>query len=241
MSVREGLLALLTAGPKHGYQLRHEFETATAGVWPLNIGQVYTTLERLQRDGLVEAADAAGLADSDAAASGKVGERRRYRLTPHGREELGDWFSAGPDLAPHREPTVIKVLVAMHTTGVDVRQVIDVQRQALLAHLAEQQRARRKAFAEHAEPTEHADGAESSQATDATGPAPPTAATDRLTASMMFDALVTRTEADLRWLDLCDEQLARAGRADALATPPPPLPGAAPSPRRTTSSTKDRS
>ncbi|MTA12752.1 MAG: PadR family transcriptional regulator, partial [Actinobacteria bacterium] len=35
MSVREGLLALLTAGPKHGYQLRQEFESATAGVWPL--------------------------------------------------------------------------------------------------------------------------------------------------------------------------------------------------------------
>ena len=183
MSVREGLLALLAAGPKHGYQLRQEFESATAGIWPLNIGQVYTTLERLQRDGLVEEVTADDSSD-----------RRRFRLTVDGRADLRDWLSSGPDPAPAREPTMIKVLVAMHTDGVDVRQVIDVQRQALLTHLAEQQRARRKAAADAREV-----GAR--EAGDDVEP--------DVTTLMMFDALVTRTEADLRWLDLCDEHLAR--------------------------------
>ena len=54
MSVRHALLALLSEGPKYGLQLRQEFEARTGDVWPLNIGQVYTTLQRLERDNLVE-------------------------------------------------------------------------------------------------------------------------------------------------------------------------------------------
>ena len=54
LSVRHALLGLLSEGPKYGLQLREEFEAATGEVWPLNIGQVYTTLQRLERDGLVE-------------------------------------------------------------------------------------------------------------------------------------------------------------------------------------------
>ena len=54
MSVRHALLALLSEGPKYGLQLRQEFEERTGEVWPLNVGQVYTTLQRLERDGLIE-------------------------------------------------------------------------------------------------------------------------------------------------------------------------------------------
>ena len=52
--VKNGLLALLERGPMYGYQLRAEFEASTGATWPLNVGQVYTTLSRLERDGLVE-------------------------------------------------------------------------------------------------------------------------------------------------------------------------------------------
>ena len=55
MSVPHALLALLTEGPKYGLRLQNEFEARTGEVWPLNVGQVYTTLQRLERDGLVEA------------------------------------------------------------------------------------------------------------------------------------------------------------------------------------------
>ena len=83
MSVRQALLALLEQGPMYGYQLRAEFEQRTGATWPLNVGQVYTTLTRLERDGLVE---------------GRAGDRRRgatsiYRVTDAGRDEVAAWFT----------------------------------------------------------------------------------------------------------------------------------------------------
>ena len=86
MAVREGLLALLNEGPSHGYQLKTAFEAATGGAWSLNVGQVYTTLDRLQRDGFVT--------------SDEVDGQKRYAITPAGREELGGWWSTSPVDAP---------------------------------------------------------------------------------------------------------------------------------------------
>lgn len=117
MSVRHALLALLSEGPRYGLQLRQEFEARTGEVWPLNVGQVYTTLQRLERDGLVE---------SDA---GEDGPQRNFRITPDGLEELTEWLRTPPDLtAPPRDELVIKVLVALRVPGVDVHQVIQVHR-----------------------------------------------------------------------------------------------------------------
>ena len=73
MSVRYALLALLSEGPKYGLQLQQEFEAGTGEAWPLNVGQVYTTLRRLDRDGLVEAADG----DTE-------GSQQTYRITDQG-------------------------------------------------------------------------------------------------------------------------------------------------------------
>ena len=74
MSVRHALLALLSEGPKYGLQLREEFEARTGEVWPLNVGQVYTTLQRLERDGLVESDDT-----EDAGPAEGVPDHRRGR------------------------------------------------------------------------------------------------------------------------------------------------------------------
>ncbi len=80
MSIRHGLLALLDQGPRYGYQLRTEFEARAGATWPLNVGQVYTTLSRLERDGLVEPA-------------GEDDEGHQfYAATDAGREELRTWF-----------------------------------------------------------------------------------------------------------------------------------------------------
>ena len=79
MSVRHALLALLSEGPKYGLQLREEFEARTGEVWPLNVGQVYTTLQRLERDGLVES-------DGD----GQDGPQKGFRITAAGAQELLD-------------------------------------------------------------------------------------------------------------------------------------------------------
>lgn len=117
MSVRHALLALLSDGPRYGLQLRQEFEARTGDVWPLNVGQVYTTLQRLERDGLVE---------SDA---GDDGPQRHFRITAEGLDELTEWLRTPPDLSsPPRDELVIKVLVALQVPGVDVHQVIQVHR-----------------------------------------------------------------------------------------------------------------
>ena|SRR5487761_24072 len=121
MSVRHALLALLSERPKYGLQLRQEFETGTGEVWPLNVGQVYTTLQRLERDGMIESDDPDGAEDA--------GPQKAFHITEEGREELGQWLRTPPDLSlPPRDELVIKVLVAMQVPGVDVREVIQVHR-----------------------------------------------------------------------------------------------------------------
>ncbi len=109
MSVRHALLALLSDGPKYGMQLRQEFEDRTGEVWPLNVGQVYTTLQRLERDGLVES-------DDDGNSDGDEGPQRGFRITTEGAAELATWLRTPPDMtSPPRDELVIKVLVALQS------------------------------------------------------------------------------------------------------------------------------
>ena len=122
MSVKHALLALLSEGPKYGLQLREEFESGTGEVWPLNVGQVYTTLQRLERDGLVESDDTT-----------EVGPQKGFRITAAGAEELAEWLRTPPDLSsPPRDELVIKVLVALRVPGVDVHDVLQVHRRYLV-------------------------------------------------------------------------------------------------------------
>lgn len=122
MSVRHALLALLSDGPKYGLQLRDEFEARTGEVWPLNVGQVYTTLQRLERDGLVQ---------TDGAAD--EGPQKGYVITAAGTRELTDWLETPPaDAQPPRDELLIKVLVAMQVPGVDVSDVVQVHRRRLI-------------------------------------------------------------------------------------------------------------
>jgi DNA-binding PadR family transcriptional regulator len=126
MSIRHGLLALLERGPMYGYQLRSEFEAATGATWPLNVGQVYTTVARLERDGLVRSGD------SDA--EGRV----TYALTDDGREEVGRWFASPVARQGRpRDELAIKLALALTTPGVDVHRVVQAQRTATLRSLQE--------------------------------------------------------------------------------------------------------
>jgi DNA-binding PadR family transcriptional regulator len=138
MSVRYGLLALLAEEPTHGYHLKTEFETRTGGSWALNIGQVYTTLQRLERDGLV-------VAERNEGDSGEA-DRTDYRITAAGRVQLNDWFASPvvPE-GPPRDELTIKVLLAIAANDVDVTDVLQRQRSATLAQL--QAYTRRKAQA----------------------------------------------------------------------------------------------
>jgi DNA-binding PadR family transcriptional regulator len=123
LSVRHSLLALLSSGPMHGYGLKTEFETATGDVWPLNVGQVYTTLGRLERDGLVTAE-----ADDEG--------QKVYEITAAGRDELGRWFETPvPREVIPRQELAIKLVFAVRSGMADVADVVQRQRVATVRAL----------------------------------------------------------------------------------------------------------
>lgn len=199
MSVRQAMLALLEQGPMYGYQLRAEFEQRTGEAWPLNIGQVYSTLTRLERDGLVEVvggAQGTSSPDSDR-------QHVSYRATDEGRAEVSQWFATPvPRSQPPRDELAIKLAIAVTLPGVDVTTIIQRQRSATMASLQDYTRLKRTGRA--ADPAEPAD----------------------LAWSLVLDALVFDAEAEVRWLDHCEARLRRAAleredaRTDAATASP---------------------
>ncbi|WP_203137828.1 PadR family transcriptional regulator [Microbacterium sp. JZ31] len=129
MSVRQSLLAILDQAPCYGYQLRAEFERRTGGTWALNVGQIYNTLERLERDGLVTrvAADEQG--------------HVYWQIADAGRAQVRAWLSTAVDRGQAaRDELAMKLALAATLPGVDVAAVIQAQRSATLARLQELQR-----------------------------------------------------------------------------------------------------
>lgn len=137
MSVKHALLALLSSAPSTTYQLRKDFDASTGQTWPLNIGQVSTTLQRLDRDGLVERA----AEDEEADGSATPG---LWRLTDAGRGELAGWWRS-PVLRTDRgrDELVIKLALAVTVVGVDVADLVQRQRSATHSMLHDVTRLRR--------------------------------------------------------------------------------------------------
>ena len=129
MSVRQSLLAILDQGPCYGYQLRHEFDRRTGSTWPLNVGQIYNTLERLERDGLVQ--------------RGETDEHGHvyWRITRAGSAEAARWLATPVLRAPAtREELAVKLAVAATLPGVDATEILRTQRDASQHRLDELRR-----------------------------------------------------------------------------------------------------
>ena len=201
MSIRQAMLAILEQGPMYGYQLRAEFEQRTGETWPLNIGQVYTTLTRLERDGLVEVVpeDARVEVAGHGGAGEPTGSDRThvsYRATEAGRGEVSEWFATPvPRTQPPRDELAIKLAIAVTLPGVDVATIIQRQRSATITALQDYTRLKRSGRA--ATPQDSAD----------------------LAWSLVLDSLVFDAEAEVRWLDHCEARLRRAA-AERSATGP---------------------
>jgi DNA-binding PadR family transcriptional regulator len=122
VSVRHALLALLSEGPKYGLRLQQEFEERTGEVWPLNVGQVYITLQRLERDGLVESGDERG-----------AGPQKSFTITPAGGAELDGWLrTPAGEIPPPRDELVIKILISLRVPGADVHDIVQVHRRHMI-------------------------------------------------------------------------------------------------------------
>lgn len=202
MSVKFGLLALLATEPMYGARLRAEFEARTGGTWPLNVGQVYTTLGRLERDGLVEST---GEADDEG--------RIEYRLTDAGHQAIAQWWSVPVDRSnTPRDELVIKLALAVTVPGVDVEHVVQTQRTATLRHLRDLTRLKAQA-------RDRADAARTDRTEDdATGHLAAFHAANDHAWRLVLDNLIFAAEAEVRWLDHVEADLAReATRARGAA------------------------
>jgi DNA-binding PadR family transcriptional regulator len=164
---QEVVLAMLAKEPSHGYELRARLRHALGPLGEaLNAGQVYVTLTRLEKAGLVTADRASG--DGDRA------DRKVYALTPEGQQRVAEWLAEvswpKPDLAEFH----LKLIAAAAAGLADPISIVDAQRRELLRRLRDAQRA---ALAEP-------DGSD---------------------AALLLEGIVLRLQADLRWLEACEQ------------------------------------
>jgi DNA-binding PadR family transcriptional regulator len=204
VTVRLGLLAILDQAPGYGYQLRSEFDRRTGSTWPLNVGQVYSTLERLDRDGLVERDDPTdGAATGDGSAPGE--QHRLWRITAAGRAEVARWLGTAVDSPDAtRDELPLKFALAATLPGVDVVTLVQTQRRASLAKLQRLTRGKR-AGGDPGAPGEFA-------------------------WQLVVDSMIFAAEAEVRWLDHVESRVRRASLAERQwaveATPGVPTPSA---------------
>ena len=167
--MRYPILALLANEPAHGYEIRRGLEERFGSVIaPLNAGQVYVTLQRLQRDELV--------ADDAVAQRGRP-DKRVYRLTEAGRRALEEWMGTASAPTRLRDDFFMKLVFA-HAIGLaDPAELIERQRAAYLRSLAELERVLAGGDAD-------------------------------ATTALVVEGAALHLEADLKWLDRCEESLA---------------------------------
>lgn len=134
MSVRNAILGLLYDGPLHGYEIRSIYEKELVPSVRLNVGQVYTTLDRLLRDGLVNPARVAQAERPD---------KKVYHLTEQGRRLVEDWLRSPTELdLDLRNETFLKLMLARRLRRVDALDVLQIERRACFARLHEVTQAR---------------------------------------------------------------------------------------------------
>jgi DNA-binding PadR family transcriptional regulator len=118
MSLKYGILGLLAEQPLHGYEVKSRFEELLGGTWEVNIGQVYATFQRLERDDLIEAV-------------GERGDRGKlaYRLTDAGRQNLEEWLET-PEAEPQpmREEVYVKLLLGNRLGNGSLERLLSRQR-----------------------------------------------------------------------------------------------------------------
>ena len=136
MSIKHAILGLLAEGPAHGYDLKAAFEKV-APESSLNFGQVYATLDRLER---------AHLVTPEVVAQEKQPDKKVYALTDAGRRELRQWLATASDHdLDVRNETFLKIMLARRLPGADPLAVVRVERRAAFERLHERMAARAEA------------------------------------------------------------------------------------------------
>lgn len=102
MPVKHAILGIIKEGPRHGYELKNIFDQRIGSFWNLNYGQIYTTLDRLEKEGLVEGREEEQNSRPD---------KKVYAISPKGSQELGRWLQEpATKPRPLRDELFIKLL-----------------------------------------------------------------------------------------------------------------------------------
>jgi DNA-binding PadR family transcriptional regulator len=142
LSIKHALLGLLANGPLHGYDLKSAYEQELVPESHLNYGQVYTTLERLSRDGLVT---------HDVVRQSERPDKKVYELTREGRQLLREWLATPSRLdLDLRNETYLKLMLARRLKGSDPREVLAIERRGCFERLHEVSQTRARAEKERA-------------------------------------------------------------------------------------------
>lgn len=188
MSIKHAILGLLAGGPLHGYDLKVAYEDEVVPSTQLNFGQVYTTLDRLHKGGLVTPKRVSQVERPD---------KKVYALTDAGRRELREWLQTpSPPAADLRNETFLKLRLAQRLQKSETNtrdrnrvpgplEVVAVERRASLESLHEFMAARTQAERGKRDPS----------------------------TILLLELAILRIEAFLKWLDRCDETFRQEGGA----------------------------
>ncbi|GAC1652745.1 MAG: PadR family transcriptional regulator [Candidatus Dormibacteraceae bacterium] len=186
MSLKFGILGLLSEEPLHGYEIKQRFEDLLGGTWDVNIGQVYSTFQRMERDHLIEP-------------TGDRGDRGRlaYSITDAGRRALTEWLGQ-PETNPQqlREDVYVKLLLAGRIANGSLDQLLVTHRRACLQQL-------------------HDLGGLEKQARQA----------GRRDVALILKGAILHSEADLKWIEACAEELRNDGSHQQIEHSPAGLEG----------------
>lgn len=172
LPVKHGILGILAERPRHGYELKTEFDLLTGGLWELNVGQIYSTLERMLKDGLVVLEVETGGAE----------DRKVYRITAEGRGELAAWLDRPPLRArPVRDEVYVRLGLLLERNLSAALALIESQRRIYHVQMAELTREKLRIVRE--------------------------SGYERFRKELLLDAALLHTEADLKWLDTCEDKL----------------------------------
>ncbi len=178
--MRQLVLALLAGTSGHGYDLRRSYEHNFGSVWtPINDGQVYVTLSRLEKEGLVRQ-QSRGARSIDARA-----DRKDYEITEPGRDLLVSWLHEKPSAPNLRSETMLRILAAAASGLADYRELITVARREYRLALRRVDELR----AEAEDPIR----------------------------SLLVESASLQLEADLKWLDIAEQELRAVRRSPRTA------------------------
>src|SRR3954449_5150005 len=119
MAIGTTFLGLLEGGPRHGYDLKRAYDERFGADRPLSYGQVYATLARLLKNGLVEV---------DGVEAGAGPERKRYAITDAGVTDVERWLSEPEKPEPYLQSVLYSKVVLALLTGRSAHELLDTQR-----------------------------------------------------------------------------------------------------------------